>query len=81
MNGIRVKEQRLKKGISLSSLARKAQISKSYLSTIEKNPDVNPSLHILRKIAFALEMKIDDFIKDIEEDHQASKKGMMKNHG
>lgn len=68
MIGVRIKEQRVKMGLSLSQLAKQANISKSYLFTIETNPAVNPSLAILHKLAGALNMKIDDLIKEGEKD-------------
>ncbi|MCP3761314.1 helix-turn-helix domain-containing protein [Domibacillus sp. A3M-37] len=67
MIGVRIKERRVKQGLSLSQLAKKATISKSYLFTIETKPEVNPSLSILHRLAYALDMKTDDLIKEDEE--------------
>lgn len=45
---------RKQKGLTLSELALRARISKSYLSNIERNVNQNPSVHIIQKIATAL---------------------------
>ena len=44
MVGKRVQQLRLKRGMSLSELAEKAGVSKSYLSTIERDVQSNPSM-------------------------------------
>lgn len=54
MIGVKLKYLRIQQGYSITQLAKKAQISKSYLSYLEKNPETNPSLHIISKIAAAL---------------------------
>lgn len=42
------------RGLTLSELADRAQISKSYLSNIERNVNRNPSVQIVEKIAIVL---------------------------
>ena len=74
MIGVRIKEQRIKQGLSLSQLAKKSAISKSYLFTIETKAEVNPSLSILHKLAHALNMKTDDLLKEYEESTSMSDK-------
>ncbi|WP_324777775.1 helix-turn-helix domain-containing protein [Virgibacillus senegalensis] len=59
MIGNRVRNQRKKKGYSITDLARAAKVSKSYLSYIERDIQQNPSLQILSKIASALDTSID----------------------
>jgi XRE family transcriptional regulator, master regulator for biofilm formation len=66
MIGVRIKEQRIKQGLSLSQLAKKAAISKSYLFTIETKPEVNLSFYILQKLTHALNMNTDDLLKEYE---------------
>jgi len=51
--GKRVKELREKKGLSQSDLARKVDISTSYLSRIE-SAECNPSFQIMSKLSRAL---------------------------
>ncbi|MGG3449613.1 helix-turn-helix domain-containing protein [Domibacillus aminovorans] len=63
MIGNRIKQLREKRGYTLTKLAQEAQISKSYLSNLERKPTVNPSLYILSKIAAALGITTDHLIK------------------
>jgi XRE family transcriptional regulator, master regulator for biofilm formation len=56
MIGKNIQELRKKKGLSLSELAERANMSKSYLSNIERNVNQNPSIQILEKIARVLEV-------------------------
>jgi XRE family transcriptional regulator of biofilm formation len=63
MIGINIYEYRKKRGFTLSELAKKANISKSYLSNIERNLNKNPSIHILKKLAAVLEVDLKELIK------------------
>lgn len=58
MIGKNIAEIRLRRGFTLSQLAERANISKSYLSNIERNLNRNPSLHIIEKIAGVLNVDI-----------------------
>ncbi|MFA1820238.1 helix-turn-helix domain-containing protein [Virgibacillus oceani] len=58
MIGTNIKKIRKKKGITLSECAHRANISKSYLSNIERNLNQNPSIHVLEKIARVLEVDL-----------------------
>jgi XRE family transcriptional regulator of biofilm formation len=44
------------RGLTLSELAERAKISKSYLSNMERNLNKNPSLQIIKKVASALDI-------------------------
>jgi XRE family transcriptional regulator, master regulator for biofilm formation len=68
MIGLRIRSLREKKGYSISELAMRAGISKSYLSQIERNLQVNPSLHLLSKLARTLDATLDDLIGVEHED-------------
>lgn len=57
-----IKELRKQKGYSLSKLAELAGVSKSYLNSIERNTQKNPSLQFLSKIAVPLDVSIDYFL-------------------
>ncbi|MGM8212338.1 helix-turn-helix domain-containing protein [Virgibacillus sp. W0430] len=57
MIGENIKKIRLEKRLSLSELADRAQISKSYLSNIERNVNQNPSIQIMEKIAAVLRVE------------------------
>lgn len=63
MVGKRVQQLRLKRGMSLSELAEKAGVSKSYLSTIERDVQSNPSIQFLEKIASVLNVQTDTFLQ------------------
>lgn len=54
MIGENIQRIRKKKGLTLSELAERAQISKSYLSNMERNLNKNPSIQIIEKIAAVL---------------------------
>ena len=51
MIGDRVKEMRMKKQLSLSELAERTKITKSYLSNIERNISTNPTIDVIQKLA------------------------------
>ncbi|ODG91997.1 MULTISPECIES: helix-turn-helix transcriptional regulator [Bacillaceae] len=54
MIGKNIQEIRIKKGLTLSELAEKANISKSYLSNIERELNDNPSIQVVEKISKVL---------------------------
>ncbi|WLR49136.1 helix-turn-helix transcriptional regulator [Halobacillus litoralis] len=56
MIGENIQNLRKKRGMSLTVLAEYADISKSYLSNIERNLNKNPSVHMIGKIAGVLEV-------------------------
>ena len=59
MIGERIKRLRNSRGYSLSELAEKAGVSKSYLSYLERDLQTNPSLQFLNKIASTLSTDIE----------------------
>lgn len=64
MIGNRIQKLRKSRGLSLSELAEKAGVAKSYLSNVERNIQSNPSLQILEKIADVLNISLEGLIKD-----------------
>jgi XRE family transcriptional regulator, master regulator for biofilm formation len=62
MIGLRIKYFREKKNYSLTELAKRSGVSKSYLSQIERNLQINPSLQLLSKLAKSLECSVDDLL-------------------
>lgn len=58
MIGYNISQIRKEKGLTLSELADKAEISKSYLSNIERNLNDNPSIQVLVKISQVLNVDI-----------------------
>jgi XRE family transcriptional regulator of biofilm formation len=64
MIGDRVKKLRLEKKMSLSELAEHAGVAKSYLSSLERNLQRNPSIQFLEKIASVLSVPVDHLIHE-----------------
>ncbi|MFC4388709.1 helix-turn-helix domain-containing protein [Gracilibacillus marinus] len=58
MIGTNIKKIRKNKGLSLTVLAEKANISKSYLSNLERNLNGNPSIQVVEKLAEVLQVKV-----------------------
>ena len=58
MIGTNINHFRTQSGISLSELAERAGISKSYLSSIERNLKQNPSIQVIEKIALVLNVDL-----------------------
>ncbi|MDQ0300762.1 XRE family transcriptional regulator of biofilm formation [Salibacterium salarium] len=67
MIGDRVKKYRKQKDISLTELAERAGVAKSYLSAIERNIQTNPSVQFLEKVSTVLNISVDSLIKDEQE--------------
>jgi XRE family transcriptional regulator of biofilm formation len=61
MIGNRVKQLRSEKGLSINELAERAGVAKSYLSSIEREIQSNPSIHLLEKISVVLGVPIEAF--------------------
>ncbi|WP_312472449.1 DNA-binding anti-repressor SinI [Neobacillus sp.] len=64
MIGDRVKKFRLEKKMSLSVLAEQAGVAKSYLSSLERNLQKNPSIQFLEKIAAVLNLPVEHLIHE-----------------
>lgn len=63
MIGPKISEIRKKRGFTLSELAKRAGISKSYLSNIERNLNRNPSIHVIKKISHVLDVDLQILLK------------------
>lgn len=64
MIGDRVKRLREEKKMSMTELAEKAGVAKSYLSSLERNLQTNPSIQFLEKISSVLDVSIDSLLHD-----------------
>jgi XRE family transcriptional regulator, master regulator for biofilm formation len=62
MIGTNIYQIRKKKGLTLSELAERSNVSKSYLSNIERNLNRNPSIDVVRKIAYVLDVDFKSLI-------------------
>ncbi|WP_449536928.1 helix-turn-helix domain-containing protein [Ferdinandcohnia sp. Marseille-Q9671] len=67
MIGQRIKTYRLQKQLSLSELADRAGVAKSYLSSIERNLQSNPSIQFLEKVSSVLGVSVNTLLHN--EDH------------
>ena len=67
MIGMRVKKIREEKNMSMTELAEKAGVAKSYLSSLERNLQKNPTIQFLEKIASVLDVSVDSLLHDEKE--------------
>lgn len=82
MIGQRIKKLRERKGYSITELAGLADVSKSYLSYIERNLQNNPSLQFLTKVAAPLETTIEYLLGNQNSDEQLDEEWrMLIQHG
>lgn len=63
MIGAKISDIRKKRGYTLSELAKRAGISKSYLSNIERNLNRNPSIHVIKKLSLVLDVDLEILLK------------------
>lgn len=66
MIGKNITELRNKRGYTLSELAELANVSKSYLSNIERSINKNPSLDVMKRIAAVLQVDLLTLLQNIE---------------
>lgn len=72
MFGENIKSIRESKGIGVNELSRLSGVNASYISALERNEKKNPSIEILTKLANALEITLEDIIKNTEYDEVAT---------
>lgn len=65
--GERIKTFRTEQKMSISELAEKAGVAKSYLSSIERNKQTNPSIQFIEKVSEALGVSINELLYDGDE--------------
>ncbi len=65
MIGETIYEFRKQKGLTLTELAKRANLSKSYLSNIERNLNQNPSIEVVKRIAAVLNVELDVFLRPL----------------
>jgi len=64
MIGKRIKQLRQKMGLTISELADRAGVAKSYLSTIERDIHGNPSIHVLEKLCAVLHVTVPEIMQE-----------------
>lgn len=62
MIGERIQELRKRKNYSLTELSEKAGVAKSYLSSIERGIQQNPSIQFLEKVGAVLGISAEEFL-------------------
>ncbi|WP_181346814.1 helix-turn-helix domain-containing protein [Thalassobacillus sp. CUG 92003] len=75
MIGDRIKQIRKDKNLSLSELADRAGVAKSYLSSIERNLQSNPSVQFLEKISAELGVSINYLLHGAQDEEIAGLDG------
>ncbi|SDJ27826.1 helix-turn-helix domain-containing protein [Salimicrobium halophilum] len=68
MIGDRIQHIRKDRGFSLSELAERAKVAKSYLSSIERNIQQNPSIQFLEKISNELDVSMNYLLHGEQQD-------------
>ncbi|MDQ0270935.1 XRE family transcriptional regulator [Cytobacillus purgationiresistens] len=63
MIGSNISKLRKRKGMTLTELAERAGVAKSYLSNLERNLHQNPSINVIEKIAMVLGVEVKFLIK------------------
>ncbi|GGN53592.1 MULTISPECIES: helix-turn-helix domain-containing protein [Oceanobacillus] len=67
MLGERIKTFRTEQKMSISELAEKAGVAKSYLSSIERNKQTNPSIQFIEKVSEALGVSVNELLYNSDE--------------
>ncbi|KRE45529.1 helix-turn-helix domain-containing protein [Paenibacillus sp. Soil522] len=62
MIGERIKMLRKRNGLSLTELSQRAGVAKSYLSSIERGLQQNPSIQFLKKVSVVLKVTVEEFL-------------------
>ncbi|SFB29849.1 Transcriptional regulator, contains XRE-family HTH domain [Cohnella sp. OV330] len=66
MIGERIQMLRKTKNLSLTELSEKASVAKSYLSSIERGIQQNPSIQFLEKVGAVLGISVEEFLQSEE---------------
>lgn len=71
MIGERIKMLRKRNGLSLTELSQRAGVAKSYLSSIERGLQQNPSIQFLEKVGAVLKVSVEDFLNSDQSEQNA----------
>lgn len=61
--GANIKKLRQEKNLTISEFAKRSGVAKSYLSSLERNSQSNPSIEVLIKVSKVLGVSVDDLIE------------------
>lgn len=70
MIGNNIRKLRKNQNMSISELAEKAGVAKSYLSSIERNIQSNPSIQFIGKVSHVLNVSMSDLIRHDPINHE-----------
>ncbi|MEK5138553.1 MULTISPECIES: helix-turn-helix domain-containing protein [Bacillaceae] len=70
MIGDNIYRIRKSRGLTLSELAERSNVSKSYLSNIERNVNQNPSIQVVEKIAAVLGVEF-NWLLELQPQHDS----------
>ena len=73
MIGEKIKKYRHEKGISLTELAERSNVSKSYLNSLERNIKDNPSINLIKRIAKELDIDIANILDEEDRNKKNSR--------
>jgi transcriptional regulator with XRE-family HTH domain len=62
--GVRLRNSREDRGLSLNALSELAKVSKGYLSQLENGSASNPSIDTLGRLADALELPLEELVSE-----------------
>jgi XRE family transcriptional regulator of biofilm formation len=62
--GERIRDFRMKRGLSLTELASRAGVAKSYVSSVERGLQLNPSIQFLHKVSTVLGVNVETLINE-----------------
>ncbi|MDT0161376.1 MULTISPECIES: helix-turn-helix transcriptional regulator [Bacillus] len=68
--GLSLRKIRIERGYSLGRLAKEANVSKSYISEIERGLHNNPSISFLKKISDSLNTSLDVLMRISVSEHK-----------
>jgi XRE family transcriptional regulator of biofilm formation len=77
MIGERIKKYREQRKMSMSELAERAGVAKSYLSSIERNLQSNPSVQFLEKVSSVLGVSVNTLLHDHENSENVDQEWTM----
>ncbi|UOR11636.1 helix-turn-helix domain-containing protein [Halobacillus amylolyticus] len=67
--GERIRFLRLEQGYSINQFASMSDVSKSYISNIERGIQKNPSLIVMKKLATTLNVPLEDLLLSLSQTH------------
>ncbi|WP_046174486.1 helix-turn-helix domain-containing protein [Domibacillus indicus] len=62
--GERIRSFRLEKGMTLTELAARSETAKSYISSVERNIQLNPSVQFLTKVSRVLDINLNQLLDE-----------------